>query len=62
MAANFSGLGYLATAVVVLDEFAVVRYANPAAENLLGAGVKSLIGQPFLPLFASDASLEKAFS
>lgn len=62
MAANFSGLGYLATAVVVLDEDAVVRYANPAAENLLGAGVKSLIGQPFLPLFESDASLEKALS
>ena len=62
MAANFSGLGYLATAVVVLDEDAVVRYANPAAENLLGAGVKSLIGQPFLPLFESDTSLEKALS
>ena len=62
MAANFSGLEYLATAVVVLDELAVVRYANQAAENLLGAGVKSLIGQPFLPLFESDASLEKALS
>jgi two-component system nitrogen regulation sensor histidine kinase GlnL len=48
--------------VVVLDEDAVVRYANPAAENLLGAGVKSLIGQPFLPLFESDTSLEKALS
>jgi two-component system nitrogen regulation sensor histidine kinase GlnL len=60
MAANFSGLGYLATAVVVLGEDVVVRYANPAAENLFGAGVKSLIGQPFLPLFESDTSLEKA--
>ena len=60
MAANFSGLEYLATAVVVLDEQAVVRYANPAAENLLGAGAKSLIGQPFPPFFESDPALEKA--
>jgi two-component system, NtrC family, nitrogen regulation sensor histidine kinase GlnL len=60
MAADFRGLEYLATAVVVLDEHAVVRYANPAAENLLGAGAKSLIGQPFLPLFEPDAALEKA--
>ena len=31
MAANFSGLELLATAVVVLDERTMVRYANPAA-------------------------------
>jgi two-component system nitrogen regulation sensor histidine kinase GlnL len=60
VAANFSGLEYLATAVVVLDDAAVVRYTNPAAESLLGAGAKSLIGQPFLPLFESDAALEKS--
>jgi two-component system nitrogen regulation sensor histidine kinase GlnL len=62
VAANFSGLEYLATAVVVLDENAVVRYANQAAETLLDAGAKSLIGQPFLPLFERDASLEKALA
>jgi len=62
MAASFSGLDYLATAVVVLDEQAVVRYANQAAENLLGAGAKSLIGQAFLPLFESDGALAKALS
>lgn len=60
MAANFSGLEYLATAVVVLDDAAVVRYTNTAAESLLGAGAKSLVGQPFLPLFESDAALDKA--
>jgi two-component system, NtrC family, nitrogen regulation sensor histidine kinase GlnL len=60
VAAEFRGLEYLATAVVALDEHAVVRYANPAAESLLGAGAKSLIGQPFLPLFEPDAALEKA--
>jgi two-component system, NtrC family, nitrogen regulation sensor histidine kinase GlnL len=62
MGANFAGLGYLATAVVVLDERFVVRYANQAAENLLEAAAKSLVGQPFLPLFADGAALEKALT
>jgi two-component system, NtrC family, nitrogen regulation sensor histidine kinase GlnL len=56
----------LATAVVALDERFVVRYANPAAESLLATGAKSLIGQPFLQLFAEhdalSASLEEARS
>ncbi|HJS39162.1 MAG TPA: nitrogen regulation protein NR(II) [Burkholderiales bacterium] len=60
MAAAFSGLELLATAVLVLDAQQLVRYANPAAENLLGAGAKSLIGQPFLQLFVPDSALEKA--
>jgi two-component system nitrogen regulation sensor histidine kinase GlnL len=50
----------LATAVVVLDDDFVVRYANPAAENLLTAGARSLIGQPFLSFFAERAVLERA--
>ncbi len=62
MAATFAGLEFLATAVVVLDQRFVVRYANPAAENLLGAAAKSLIGQPFPPLFAGDVMLEKALA
>jgi len=62
VAANFSGLEYLATAVMVLDEHGVVRYANQAAENLLGVAAKSLIGQQFLPLFEPDAALEKALA
>src|SRR5512134_3572724 len=62
MAANFAGLGYLATAVVVLDERFVVRYANQAAENLLEAPARSLVGQPFLPLFADGAALAKALA
>ncbi len=49
--AAFSGLEYLATAVVALDERFVVRYANPAAESLLATAAKGLIGQPFLSLF-----------
>lgn len=53
----FSGLELLATAVVALDEAFVVRYANPAAESLLATGAKSLIGQPFLGLFAEREAL-----
>ncbi len=56
----FSGLDLLATAVVALDDAFVVRYANPAAENLFDTGAKSLIGQPFLALFSERAELERA--
>lgn len=57
---SFAGLDLLATAVVVLDDDFVVRYANPAAENLLTTGAKSLIGQPFLAFFAERTELERA--
>ena len=57
---SFAGLDLLATAVVVLDDDFVVRYTNPAAENLLTAGARSLIGQPFLSFFAERAVLERA--
>ena len=60
MTSKFPGLDLLATAVVALDDALVVRYANPAAENLLATAAKSLIGQPFLALFAERAELEKA--
>ena len=55
----FAGLDLLATAVVALDDDFVVRYANPAAENLFATGAKSLIGHPFLALFAERAELER---
>jgi len=45
---------------VALDGTLVVRYANPAAENLLATGAKSLLGQPFPQLFAEREELERA--
>jgi two-component system nitrogen regulation sensor histidine kinase GlnL len=60
VADSFAGLDLLATAVVVLDDEFTVRYANPAAENLLSAGARSLIGQPFLGFFAERSELERA--
>ena len=58
MGAAFHGLELLATAVVVLDGAYVVRYANQSAENLLGTGARSLIGQRFPGLFTDGATLE----
>src|SRR5919108_1024 len=60
--ADFAGLELLATAVVALDDDFVVRYANPAAESLLATAAKSLIGQPFLQLFAERAELERSLA
>ena len=40
----------------------MVRYANPAAESLLGAGAKSLAGQGFLQLFSERAELQRALT
>jgi len=54
---SFAGLELLATAVVALDDTLVVRYANPAAENLLDASARTLVGQPFLGLFADSPEL-----
>ena len=56
--AAFSGLEFLATAVVVLDGGYVVRHTNQAAENLLGAGARSLVGQAFPTLFSDRRALE----
>ena len=58
MSAAYAGLELLATAVVALDRDYVARYANPAAEDLLYAGARSLIGQPFPALFADAPALE----
>lgn len=56
---DLSGLDLLATAVVVVDDAFVIRYANPAAESLLETGARSLIGQMFFGLFAEGADLER---
>ena len=58
MAAAYAGLELLATAVVALDGGYVVRYANQAAESLLGAGARTLIGHRFTELFSAAGPLE----
>ena len=59
---GFEGLDLLATAVVALDDGFVVRYANPAAENLLDTGARSMIGQGFPGLFAESEAIERALA
>ncbi|MGE0874673.1 MAG: nitrogen regulation protein NR(II) [Burkholderiales bacterium] len=59
MANLLPGLEYLATAVVALDDELAIAYANPAAESLLDASAKSLLGHAFLQLFAADPELER---
>jgi two-component system nitrogen regulation sensor histidine kinase GlnL len=58
MAAPYAGLDLLATAVVALDAEHMVRYANQAAENLLGTAARSLLGQRFPNLFVDREALE----
>ena len=62
MSARLAGLDLLATAVVVLDDEYVVRYANPAAESLLDTGARSMIGQAFPGLFGEKAEIEHALA
>ncbi|OAI51507.1 PAS domain-containing sensor histidine kinase [Betaproteobacteria bacterium SCGC AG-212-J23] len=59
-AAEFAGLDLLPTAVVALDADLVVRYANPAAEDLFATGESALRGQSFLALFAERDDLERS--
>lgn len=59
-AAEFAGLDLLPTAVVALDADLVVRYANPAAEDLFATGESALRGQAFLALFAERDDLERS--
>jgi two-component system nitrogen regulation sensor histidine kinase GlnL len=54
----YAGLELLATAVVALDRSYMVRYANPAAEDMLDTGARTLVGQPFLDFFSDRAALE----
>jgi two-component system nitrogen regulation sensor histidine kinase GlnL len=59
MAAAYAGLDLLATAVVALGADYTVRYANQAAEDLLGTGARSLIGQAFPALFSDQPAMER---
>ena len=52
-----SGLDLLASSVLLLGPHAEVRYANPAAENLLELSLKSLQRAPLPELFANGAEL-----
>ena len=51
----YPGLETLATAVIVLDHMRIVRYLNPAAENLFAISRKNVVGHSLSRVF-EDAS------
>ena len=58
--AAFRGLDLLSSAVVLLDQDLAIRYANPAAENLLATSLRSLAGRPLSAVFRYSALLQQA--
>ena len=56
----YPGLELLATAVLMLDDERIIRYANPAAENLFELSRARLDGMPIGALFADAGPLVAA--
>jgi two-component system nitrogen regulation sensor histidine kinase GlnL len=59
---SFAGLDVLTSAVVILDAEAHIAYANAAAETLLAASRKSLVGEKFAGFFINGAVIDSLFS
>jgi two-component system nitrogen regulation sensor histidine kinase GlnL len=57
---SFSGLDLLASTVLLLDEGLVVRYVNPAGENLLAVSLRSVAGKPLSGMCTCSAILQGA--
>jgi len=60
MQLSLHGVDALATAVVLLDDAQVVRYINPAAENLLAISAKNIVGMLLEKAFAEPGLLVAA--
>ena len=58
----FAGLDLLSSAVVLLDAKLLIRYVNPAAENLFAVSQRLLNGQPLKHLVGEPADLASALS
>lgn len=56
-----TGLDLLASSVIVLDAQGYIRYANTAAEDLLKASIKSLLGHKLSDLFINGKELQQLF-
>jgi two-component system nitrogen regulation sensor histidine kinase GlnL len=57
---TFSGLDFLASTVLMLDEGLVVRYINPAGENLLAVSLSVVGGKPLAALCTCSPTLQEA--
>ncbi|MEA5096910.1 MAG: nitrogen regulation protein NR(II) [Burkholderiaceae bacterium] len=58
---SLAGLDLLASAVILLDAQGGIRYANPAAENMLESSFKGLSQQKLWSLFSNGEQLEAVF-
>lgn len=58
--ASFAGLDLLASSVLLIDEGLIVRYINPAAENLLAISDKAVAGKPLTKVCTCSATLQSA--
>ncbi len=57
---DFSGLDLLSSAVILLDAKLLIRYLNPAAENLFAISSRGLVGMPLEALLGEPAGLGAA--
>jgi len=57
---SFAGLDLLVTAVLILDERFIIRYANPAAENLFALSRNLMLQHALEDVFTLDEALAAA--
>jgi two-component system nitrogen regulation sensor histidine kinase GlnL len=57
---SFAGLDLLASAVLLIDDGLLIRYINPAGENLLGVSARSVEGKGLVAAFTCSGSLQSA--
>ncbi|NLC23310.1 nitrogen regulation protein NR(II) [Oxalobacter vibrioformis] len=55
---TLKGLDLLATAILILDQYGRLSYVNPAAEDMLEASAKVLLGQELEAVFTHSGELE----
>ncbi|MGE5471751.1 MAG: nitrogen regulation protein NR(II) [Bacteroidota bacterium] len=58
--ASFAGLDLLASAVLLLDEGRLIRYINPAGENLLAVSSRTVAGKTLDAVCTCSATLRSA--
>lgn len=58
--ASFAGLDLLASAVLLIDEGRLIRYINPAGENLLAVSSRTVAGKTLDAVCTCSASLQAA--
>jgi two-component system nitrogen regulation sensor histidine kinase GlnL len=60
MPEGFPGLDLLSSAVILLDGRLLIRYLNPAAENLFAVSQRTWLGRPLAQLAGTPPALDQA--